>query len=284
MRVELHCHSTASDGSDSPGVVGRRASDQGLALFSLTDHDTCSGWTAAAAELDASVTTPLAGVEVSAVEAGRTVHLLVYDAGRDGRWSQLATALGEQARARRVRMRDMVARLVQRGVAITWEDVMDEVRLSRGQNATDDGVLGRPHLARALVRRGAVSSVSEAFARYLGDGGVADVPLSRLSVAQALELAVSVGARVSLAHPHTIGPVMASDLMRRYRERGLDGLEAAYGAYGARERSDWMAMAASFGAVVTGGSDYHGFEGESGPGVEIPDALSGRLMEWLAVG
>ena len=155
MRVELHCHSTASDGSDSPGVVGRRASDQGLALFSLTDHDTCAGWTAAAAALDPSVTTPLAGVEMSAVEAGRTVHLLLYDAGRDGRWGRLATALGEQARARRVRMRDMVARLVQRGVAIMG-GVMDEVRLSRGDSATDDGVLGRPHLARALVRRGAV--------------------------------------------------------------------------------------------------------------------------------
>jgi len=282
MRVELHCHSTASDGSDSPGVLGRRAADLGLALFSLTDHDTCGGWTAAAAELDLSVTTPLAGVEVSAVEAGRTVHLLLYDAGRDGRWSQLATALSEQARARRVRMRDMVARLVQRGVAITWEDVMVEVRDTRGGN--DEGVLGRPHLARALVRRGAVSSVSEAFARYLGDGGVADVPLSRITVAQALDLAGTVGARVSLAHPHTLGPVMAADLMRRYRERGLDAIEAAYGAYGPRERGDWLAMAAEVGAVVTGGSDYHGFDGDGSPGVEIPDPHAGRLLEWLGAG
>ena len=212
------------------------------------------------------------------------MHLLVYDAGRDGRWSQLAVALAEQARARRVRMRDMVARLVQRGVAITWEDVMEEVRASRGQNATEDGVLGRPHLARALVRRGAVSSVNEAFARYLGDGGVADVPLSRLTVAQALDLAGTVGARVSLAHPHTIGPVMAADLLRRYRQRGLDALEAVYGSYGPRERSDWLAMAADFGAVVTGGSDYHGFEGDGSPGVEIADPHAGRLLEWLGAG
>jgi hypothetical protein len=179
-------------------------------------------------------------------------------------------------------MREMVARLVQRGVAITWEDVMVEVRDTRGGN--DEGVLGRPHLARALVRRGAVSSVSEAFSRYLGDGGVADVPLSRLTVAHALDLAGSVGARVSLAHPHTIGPVMAADLMRRHRERGLDAIEAAYGAYGPRERSDWLAMAAELGAVVTGGSDYHGFEGDVGPGVEIAEPHAGRLLEWLGAG
>lgn len=276
MRVELHCHSTASDGSHSPVTMGRRAAELGLALFSLTDHDTCAGWAAAAAELDPGATAPVAGVELSAVEAGKTVHLLVYDAARDGRWSVLEEELAAQSRARRARMRDMIARLVQRGVSVTWDDVMAEA-------GADSASLGRPHLARALVKRGAVSSVSEAFARYLGDGLPAAAPIGRLRVDQALELAGSVGARVSLAHPHTLGPVIAADLMRRYRERGLEGLEAAYGSYGPRERSEWLELAASFRAVVTAGSDYHGTGDLTGPGVELDDLHAQRLLAWLAL-
>jgi 3',5'-nucleoside bisphosphate phosphatase len=278
MRVELHCHSTASDGGDSPAVVGRRAAGLGLALFSLTDHDTCDGWAAASAEIDPATTTPVAGVELSVVEAGRTVHLLMYDGYRDGRWTALAAALADQARARRVRMRDMIARLVQRGVAVAWEDVIAEAQ------GDGEAVLGRPHLARALVRRGAVSSVSEAFSRYLADGGPADVPLARIRVEQALDLAGAAGARVSLAHPHTLGPVLAADLLRRHRDRGLDAVEAAYGAYGPRERSDWLDLAASFGAVVTAGSDDHGDGSVASHGVELDDPHAGRLLEWLGLG
>ena len=274
MKVELHCHSTASDGSDSPGAIGRRAARLELALFSLTDHDTCAGWAAALAELDPA-TMAVAGVELSAVEAGRTVHLLVYDAARDGRWTRLAGELASQAGARRARMRDMVARLVQRGVAITWEDVLAE--------ASGAAVLGRPHLARALVRRGAVSSVSDAFSRYLGDGGPVALPLARIQVEQALELAGSVGARVSLAHPHTLGPALAADLLRRHRMHGLDGIEAAYGSYDPRERREWLELAASLGAVVTAGSDFHGVDlpdvAESG--IELDELHTGRLLEWL---
>ncbi|HWM88226.1 MAG TPA: PHP domain-containing protein [Kofleriaceae bacterium] len=276
MRVELHCHSTASDGSDSPTAVGRRAAEQGLALFSLTDHDTCAGWAAAAAALDGAATMALSGVEISAVEAGRTVHLLAYDASRDGRWAGLVDDLAGQARARRSRMRDMVARLVQRGIAIEWDDVLAEA-------GADAAVLGRPHLARALVKRGAVTSVSEAFSRYLGDGGPCDVPIARLGVEQAIDLARAAGARISLAHPHTLGPALAADLLRRHRDRGLDAIEAAYGAYGPRERSEWLAMAATFGVTVTAGSDDHGFETGAPAGVELEEPYASRLCEWLGL-
>jgi len=279
MRIELHCHSTASDGADTPGTVGRRIAQLDLALFSLTDHDTCAGWPAAAAELPPS-TTALAGVELSTVEAGRTVHLLAYDAARDGRWALLGDDLSAQAAARRVRMRDMIAKLVQRGIAITYEDVLTEA-------GEDAGVLGRPHLARALLRRGAVTSISEAFSRYLGDAGPIATPVGRMSIEKALEMTTAVGARVSLAHPHTLGPVLAADLLRRHADRGLGGLEAAYAGYGPRERSEWMTMAASFGSVVTGGSDYHGADqpgGPTTPGVELEDVHAGRLCEWLGVG
>jgi predicted metal-dependent phosphoesterase TrpH len=272
MRLEMHCHSTASDGADAPAAVGRQAAAGGLALFCLTDHDTCAGW-AEAAEAFGSTGAALCGVEVSACEEGRTVHLLVYDAGRDGTWAALGERLADQALARRTRMREMLARLAGRGVAVALADVEAEAA---------GAVLGRPHLARALVRGGHVSSVAEAFDRWLADGGAADVPLARLAVADALELARAAGARVSLAHPHTHGPVRAADLVRRYRAAGLEGLEAWYAAYSPREREDWLAMARDLGAVVTAGSDYHGVpEVAAGVGVELPEPYAARLLAWL---
>jgi predicted metal-dependent phosphoesterase TrpH len=274
MRVEMHCHSTASDGADSPAEVGRQAAAGGLALFCLTDHDTCAGCGEAASAFG-SGGTALRGVEVSAVDGGRTVHLLVYDAARGSGWAALGDRLIDQASARRARMRDMLARLAARGVPLAFADVEAEAA---------GAVLGRPHLARALVRAGHVSSVGEAFDRWLGDGGTADVPLARFQVGDALALARAAGARVSLAHPHTYGPVRAADLLRRYRDAGLEGLEAWYGAYGPREREDWLAMARDFGAVVTAGSDYHGQpEVVASMGVDLPEPYAARLLAWLGV-
>lgn len=265
----MHCHSTASDGADAPAAVGRQAAAEGLALFCLTDHDTCAGWEEASAAF-AGAGASLCGVEVSASDGGRTVHLLVYG----GAWTQLGERLADQALARRHRMRDMIARLVVRGVAVSLADVEAEAA---------GAVLGRPHLARALVRSGQVSSVSEAFDRWLGDGGPADVPLARLGVAETLELARAIGARVSLAHPHTHGPVRAADLLRRFGGAGLEGLEAWYGAYGPREREDWLAMARDCGAVVTAGSDYHGIGDLPRIGVDLPEPHASRLLAWLGL-
>src|SRR5688500_15893310 len=107
MRVEMHCHSTASDGVDPPAEVGRQAAAGGLSLFCLTDHDTCAGCGEAASAFGSGGTT-LGGVEVSAVESGRTVHLLVYDAARGPGWAALGARLIDQASARRGRMRDML--------------------------------------------------------------------------------------------------------------------------------------------------------------------------------
>lgn len=274
MRVEMHCHSTASDGVDAPAEVGRQAAAGSLALFCLTDHDTCAGWDEAAAAFG-STGAAMRGVEVSASDGGRTVHLLVYDAARGAGWAALGAQLVDQASARRGRMRDMLARLAARGVPVSFADVEAEA---------DGAVLGRPHLARALVRAGHVSSVSEAFDRWLADGGAADVPLARFPVADVLALARAAGARVSLAHPHTYGPVRAADIMRRHQEAGLEGLEAWYGAYSPREREDWLAMARDLGAVVTAGSDYHGLPEVPGVGVDLPEPHASRLFAWLGLG
>lgn len=278
MWVELHCHSTASDGSDPPAEVGRRAAARHLEIFCLTDHDTCAGAAQAAAALAAadSPARILRGVELSVADAGRTVHLLVFDVSGHPGWSALEDHMTEQESRRRIRMREMLARLAARGIAVELADVEAEAQ---------GAVLGRPHLARALVKRGHASSVGEVFDRWLGDGGPAEVPLDRFGVPEALELARGAAARVSLAHPHTHGPVRAADLVRRYRALGLGGIEAWYGAYSSRERADWANMAADLGAIVTAGSDYHGCHLPEMPdvGMDLPDPHAPRLREWLGL-
>ena len=176
-----------------------------------------------------------------------------------------------------------MARLVQRGIAIRFEDVEAEAAAGPGQPAA---VLARPHLARALVKIGAVSSVNEAFQRWLGDGGAAAVPMERLSVDRALELAGAAGACVSLAHPHTLGPALAAELVRQHAGAGLGGIEAAYGQYGPRERAEWTELARAHGLVITAGSDYHGLHSPdvNTVGVDLDDELAGPLCEWLGLG
>ena len=294
MRVELHCHSLASDGSDPPAEVARLALERGLGIFALTDHDTCAGSDEAArafsqAEPPEAAARPpgtfLRAVELSASASGRTVHLLVYDVAHDGRWAAFEVELGQLAQARRARMHQMVARLVQRGIAIRIEDVEAEAAAGAGPGQ-GAAVLARPHLARALVKIGAVSSVNEAFQRWLGDGGAAVVPMERLSVARALELTRAAGACVSLAHPHTLGPALAAELVRQHGGAGLGAVEAAYGQYGPRERSEWSELARAHGLVITAGSDYHGLHSPDVEtvGVDLDDQLAGPLCEWLGLG
>jgi 3',5'-nucleoside bisphosphate phosphatase len=273
MLVELHCHSTCSDGSEAPEQVAARARRRGVQLFALTDHDSVQGCAAAAAALAGSGAHVLRAVELSCTEAGRSVHLLIYDVAGDERWEALTSRLGELQRARRHRVRAMAARLEQRGIRIDVEPLLA---------AAGTRTVGRPDVARALVEAGAVGSTGEAFRRYLHDGGPADVPLGRLGVGDGLALARAAGARVSLAHPHTIG-TLADELFRRHRDEGLEGIEAGYGPYSSAERRNWTRYADERDLVVTAGSDFHGapLPHIAEPVVELDDRRARRLCEWL---
>lgn len=269
MRVDLHCHSTWSDGSQSAASVAARAHRRGVELFSLTDHDTTAG-AAAAAEVFGPAA--VRGVELSCTEDGRTVHLLVYDVEGGARWAALDGALAELARARRERARRIGDRLAALGVPVDVEALLASVR----------GTVGRPHLARALVAAGWAASLGEAFDRYLGDGGPADEPARHLPLSEGLALARAAGGVASLAHPHTLGDA-AGDLVRRFAGAGLGGVEAYYGSYGQRERRRWLALADRHGLVATGGSDFHGGQPPSAPlfGVDLPAERAQRLLAWL---
>lgn len=266
MRFELHCHSTCSDGTEPPDRVAARAAERRVAVFALTDHDTCAG---------SGVTVPdaraIRAVELSCDDGGRTVHILAFDRG--GAWSVLDDRLAAVREARRNRLRVMAARLARRGIAIDIEPLLA---------GAERRSIGRPDLARAMVAAGRATSVSDAFARHLYDGGPVDVPHRALALSEALEIGRAAGAAMALAHPHLYDQ-RSAHYLRRHRADGLTGIEAFYGAYDPRERARWIALADELGATCTGGSDWHGPEAAGPPpGVDLPDDRSAALLAWLA--
>jgi 3',5'-nucleoside bisphosphate phosphatase len=247
--------------------VVRCASGKNIALFALTDHDTCAG-----SEM-AKITGAdnIRAVEISCSDrAGHTVHLLAYDTGGD--WTTLETELVGLREHRKNRLRLMAARLQQRGIAV---DVTDLLLQAERRS------VGRPDLARAMVTAGISSSMKEAFSRHLYDRGPVDVPHKALGVGQAIEIARSAGARVSLAHPHLYED-RTLPLIAAFRQAGLEGLEAFYGRYDAGERKRWSEIADANDMICTGGSDSHG-EPEIQRGVEIPAERGAALRQWLGL-
>jgi 3',5'-nucleoside bisphosphate phosphatase len=275
MRIELHCHSTHSDGSLPPAEVATKAARTGVALFCLTDHDTDGGWAATRDALADASCIVLRGLELSCREFDRTVHVLVLGL-KDGQGLVALHERLERVHAERSeRLRAICERLARLGIAIDPEAIF-----ARSHGRTP----GRPDVARALVAAGHCSSLPDAFTRYLRDGGPADVPLERLSVAQGVELARAAGARAALAHPHTLGnQALVQALFERHRALGLDGIEACYGLQGPAESAQWLPLARALDLVVTAGSDFHGElnPAVTQPGRDLPEPHVDRLFAWL---
>jgi 3',5'-nucleoside bisphosphate phosphatase len=265
MRFELHCHSTCSDGTESPAAVAARAAERGVEVFALTDHDTCTGTGIAVAGARS-----IRAVELSCDDGGRTVHVLAYDRGGD--WALLEDRLAAVRAARANRLRMMAARLAQRGIALDIAPLVADVERRS---------VGRPDLARLMVAGRHATSLKDAFARHLYDGGPVDVPHRNLPLDEAIALGHAAGAALALAHPHLYDDRSAS-IVRRHRAGGLTGIEAFHGAYDSRERARWTALADQLDLVCTGGSDWHGpDEAIAQPGVDLPADRSAALLGWL---
>ncbi len=275
MAVDLHTHSDRSDGSDSPEVLVEKAAARGLTAIALTDHDTLEGIEAAreaAAGLPIEV---VPGVEISCEWPQGAMHLVVLFLEPGS--GPLPEALGRLRRSREQRNVQIADRLRRLGVDVTIEEVLTEAGV---------GVVGRPHFAQVLVRKGVVPDITAAFDEYLGDRAPAYVGRERLAPEEAITLARASGALPVLSHPHTLGLSSAHEYASTYRRlasAGLVGIEAYYGDYPQEQREQLATTARSFGLIPSGGSDYHGTykEGrELGVGhgdLYVPDAVLEEL-------
>lgn len=251
--IDLHTHSTASDGTDTPAQLTAVAAAAGVEVLAITDHDTTAGWQRAIAALPAGMTL-VPGTEFSCryvPETGRRVslHLLGYLYDPDH-----AELRAERARLRETRLhraRQMVANMTADGVPITWEQV--EV-LAAG------GPVGRPHLGRALVAAGVVADVDAAFRELLSSRQPYYVPKADTDVFTAIRLVRAAGGVPVFAHPlaRRRGPVVDAEVIAAMAEAGLVGLEVDHPDQDADDRAEAAALARDLDLVPTGSSDYHG--------------------------
>jgi len=249
VRADLHCHSTASDGTCPPAEVMRRARAAGLDVIALTDHDTVAGHEEARQALPQGLTL-LPGMELSCRLDGHSVHMLGYLF--DPAHRELAAECAKIIQSRVDRARAMVGRLAELGVPVTWEQVS---ALAVG------GVVGRPHIARAMVEAGAIESPGQAFGPdWIGPGGRAHVARYALDPAHAVALIRDAGGVAVLAHPRVAsrGWTVPDDVIARLADAGLSGIEVQHPDQDRAQRMKLQALADRLGLVASGGSDDHG--------------------------
>ncbi|MEV4618163.1 PHP domain-containing protein [Asanoa sp. NPDC049573] len=251
IRIDLHAHSTASDGTLSPAELMAAAATAGLDVVAITDHDTTAGWAAASAARPPGLSL-VRGAELSCrwhgAEPPISLHLLAYLF--DPAYPSLVSELARVRAAREVRAERIVSLLRADGVDLTWDEVL-------GYAA--GGTVGRPHIAQALTRAGLVGSTSEAFApEWLGRRY--RVPKAELDVFDALRLVRDAGGVAVFAHPRATrrGRIVADDLIVSLAREGLFGLEGDHTDHSPAERAHVRALAESLGLAVTGSSDFHG--------------------------
>lgn len=241
--VDLHSHSTASDGARSPAEVVAAAHRAALGAIALTDHDSIAGLPDATAAGERLGVRVVPGCELSAYDGDFEIHLLALHI-RDVH--AMAPSLQRFQRERVERAEAMVHRLNQMGVAVAVESVLREA---------SGGAVGRPHVARALLERGHVTDQREAFDRYLGNGRPAYVAKPRFAVADAIELAHSAGALAVWAHPGREGTRARVD---RLAAMGMDGIELRHPSHTPADVERLSVLVAEFDLVPSGGSDWHG--------------------------
>ncbi|MEV6571652.1 PHP domain-containing protein [Streptomyces sp. NPDC051577] len=249
MRIDLHAHSTASDGTDTPAELVRNAAAAGLDVVALTDHDTVGGYAEAIAHVPAGLTL-VTGAELSCRLDGVGMHMLAYlfDPEEPGFARERELVRDD----RTPRAQAMVGKLRDLGVDITWEQVA---------RIAGDGSVGRPHIATAMVDLGVVATVSDAFtADWLADGGRAHARKHELDPFDAVRLVKAAGGVTVFAHPAAVkrGQVVPEAAIAALAAAGMDGIEVDHMDHDTDTRARLRALAADLGLLTTGSSDYHG--------------------------
>lgn len=245
MRVDLHTHTTASDGLLSPAALVQAVQAAHLDVFSITDHDTLDAMTEAGGHARALGLRLIPGIELSAMwRKSVEFHILGYFL--DPANASLLAFLRGRKEARRTRLDAMLSRLRLLGMVVEAEEVLACAR---------DGNVGRPHLARVLVQRGFVGSPDEAFARYLGEGKPAYVPRPDVTIAEAIQVIHGAGGLASLAHP---GLQNRDEAIPDLTAAGLDAIEVYHVGHAPGQAARYRRLAERRRLLVTGGSDFHG--------------------------
>ena len=252
-RIELHAHTHFSDGSLPPSALVSLAMERGLSALAITDHDSVEGVVPAMSAADAlrearpegGAEPPeiVSGIEISSALEGNDVHVLGYFV--DWRSAALASRLERFRDERRARARAILDRLAALGVPVAAEEVFA---------AAGPGVVGRPHIAHALLRAGHVPTIDVAFQRYLGTQGSAFVPRPAFHSAEAVRVIREVGGAAVVAHPASL----PTRLVEQLAEAGLAGIEVWHPQHGMATQRRWRELARTLGLVASGGSDFHG--------------------------
>ncbi len=278
-RIDLHAHTTASDGALTPEELVDLAAERGLEVLAITDHDSTEGLGAALAHAAGRLEV-WPGVEISTDVPGSEVHVLGYFV--DYHRPDFAATLAKLRESRLHRAERMVQKLAELGMPISWQRVRE---------LAGAGAVGRPHVAQALLEARYISTFKEAFDRYIGRNGPAYVERYKLTPAEAIGLILDAGGLPSLAHPIYIGAASETgkqfDLQGYLPElvrAGLVGLEAYYSDYTPEISRELLALAREFSLIATGGSDFHGptvnqvVLGE----VDVPWSVVEQMRAWRA--
>jgi predicted metal-dependent phosphoesterase TrpH len=272
--VDLHTHTTESDGTLTPVELVRAAADAGVRVLAITDHDTITDSPEARDEARRTGVALIRGIELSCRHEGKSIHLLGYffDGVSRGGFGQWLDEILESRRDRNVRLE---RRLKELGVTVTVKEA----------EAYGQGLTGRPHFARVMIDKGYVSGIREAFDRYLGESAPGYVERYSPDVSEAIERMRTAGAVPSLAHPIRVGggdPGRQDLMIARFAEQGLIAIEAFHTDHSPELTGRFLSLASKYGLAVSGGSDFHG---ENKPGVELGTGSGNlRVPEWVVEG
>ncbi|MBI2860038.1 MAG: PHP domain-containing protein [Chloroflexi bacterium] len=268
-KVDLHIHSSVSDGRYGPEELVFKAAERGLTYISLTDHDSIDGIDRALPAASAfPALTVIPGVEISTEMPDGEAHILGYFV--DYADPALKSSLENFRLSRERRARQMVQKLDRLGIRIDWQRVQD---IAAG------GSIGRPHIAQAMLEKGYISSLRQAFNEYIGHGCPAYVEREKMTPAEAVALVARSGGLPALAHPFTVKDPEA--IIAVLKPAGLIGLETYYGGYSPEQTGQLIDMATRHDLVPVGGSDYHGLDDATETmmgSVEVPEESARRLI------
>ena len=277
MNVDLHLHTTASDGKLSPEEIVALALSKKLSIIAITDHDTVDGIAPALAAAQNSSLIVIPGVEINTDAADDELHILGYFI--DYTCHELTSRLQDLCNSRHTRALRMVEKLNSLGIEMDWQQVLE---VAQGSS------IGRPHIAQVLLQRGYISSIREAFVKYIGRNCPAYVEREKITPVEAVKLIVCAAGLPVLAHPGTVSNL--TRLIPELKSAGMVGIEACYNGYSVGTVTRLVTLAREYGLIYTGGSDYHGLDTGETPlgGAKVPSeavsnlfALAGRSLPRL---